>query len=118
MPNRLSLAAQILGWIVFLFASAFGYIALKRGVESTASGHMLALLGSKWTWTAVLAWTLSTLLWIWILRYEPLLKANSISTIRYVLLMLGSWIFLQEQMTGDRIWGMSLIAAGVYLVIR
>lgn len=106
------------GWAVFFLSSVYGHVALKRGVQATAGKDLWLAAASGWTWIAVLSWAISTVLWLWILRHETLLKAGSISALRYVLLGLASWALLQETLSTDRLWGMALITAGVYLVAR
>ncbi len=99
-------------------------ILLKRGAAETAN------LGSRWSWTglsglaSVYVWIaivfviLSLITWLYVLRYIPLSIAFPISQAVHVLVPLGSWLILGENIIGLRWIGIALVSLGLAVVAR
>ena len=99
-------------------------ILLKRGAAETAN------LGSPWSWTglsglaSVYVWIaivfviLSLITWLYVLRYIPLSIAFPISQAVHVLVPLGSWLILGENIIGLRWIGIALVSLGLAVVAR
>ena len=84
-------------WGLFFATSVFGHVALKRGAGSggvydfrTASSVFL----SPWGLSALAAWSMSCWLWAVLLTKHSLLTANSVSTLRYVLICAAAAAFI------------------------
>ena len=107
-------------WALFFFTSVYGHIALKAAVNRVpGDGYrqvLTATVTNFWGWTALLAWGLSCLLWALALARHPLVTANAVSSLRYVLVGLAASGLLGEQVTWPQGLGMALIIGGILLV--
>ena len=105
-------------WLLFFASTIYGHVAFKLVAhKQTILLTLWQAVFSFWGLTATLAWGLSGALWILILAETPLVAANSVSALRYVLVALAAILFLQETMTLGQGLGMIFIALGIYLVI-
>jgi uncharacterized membrane protein len=107
-------------WVLFIATSVYGHVALKLGT-ATAEGETEKMYWARvgedpWTLTAIAAWIGSGLLWVLLLRESKLFETVSVSTLRYVLIVLAAAVFLHESVEKRQLVGMVLIAAGVFLV--
>ena len=90
----------------------------------TASGSGAAglfgvtALGSAWTWIGIACHVLSFASWLHVLRHLPLNVAFSLISVVHVLVPLGAWIFLGEEIPSRRWIGIGLVLAGITLVAR
>ncbi len=114
MRDPVSLAV----WVVSMLATAYGHVALKIAMtgRGTSAPELLRALWSPWAVSGLLAWGLSSFLWLRIIATETLFSANSTSAIKDVLLGLACLVFLRETITGTQWAGFALIVAGVWLV--
>jgi drug/metabolite transporter (DMT)-like permease len=104
-------------WLLFFLSSVYGHVALKAAVGSEAErGALGRALASGWGWSAFVAWGLSCLLWTLALAHHRLLRANAVSSLRFVLIALTAWALLGERLTWTQGLGLLLIAAGILLV--
>ena len=107
-------------WALFFVTSVYGHVALKLAVaraDSSSYGSVLwASLTDFWGLSALLAWSLSCVLWGLTLSRHELMTANAISSLRYVLTGLAAWAFLSEGVDCQRVAGMLLISIGIVLV--
>jgi drug/metabolite transporter (DMT)-like permease len=107
-------------WGLFFLTSVYGHVALKLAVAragSSSYGSVLwASVSDFWGWSALLAWSLSCVLWGLTLSRHELMTANAISTLRYVLTGVAAWAFLSEDVGWQRAAGMLLIGIGILLV--
>jgi drug/metabolite transporter (DMT)-like permease len=99
-------------------------LLLKRGATETAS------LSPRWSWTglpglaSVYVWIaigfviLSLITWLYVLRYIPLSIAFPISQAVHVLVPLGSWLVLGENIVGLRWVGIALVSLGLAVVAK
>lgn len=99
-------------------------LLLKRGAAETAS------LNPRWSWTglpgmaSIYAWIaivfviLSLVTWLYVLRYIPLSIAFPISQAVHVLVPLGSWLILGENIVTLRWIGIALVSLGLLLVAK
>jgi drug/metabolite transporter (DMT)-like permease len=99
-------------------------LLLKRGAVETAN------LSSRWSWTglsgllSIYVWIaivfviLSLVTWLYVLRYIPLSIAFPISQAVHVLVPLGSWLVLGENIIGLRWVGIALVSLGLAVVAR
>jgi drug/metabolite transporter (DMT)-like permease len=114
-------AAALLMWFFFFALTIYGHVAMKHATSSvTAEGidFFWALAKNIWAVTAVIGWLAAGLIWMVILKKQPLMQAQSIAALTYVLICLSAIAFLGESISSGKAVGMALIAAGIYFVAR
>ncbi len=99
-------------------------LLLKRGAAETAhlsprwSWTGLPGLASIYVWVAIVFVILSLITWLYVLRYIPLSVAFPISQAVHVLVPLGSWLVLGENIVTLRWVGIALVSLGLALVAK
>src|SRR5256714_10684802 len=99
-------------------------LLLKRGAADTAnlsarwSWTGLTGLASIYVWVAIVLVILSLITWLYVLRYIPLSIAFPISQAVHVLVPLGSWFVLAENIVTLRWIGIALVSLGLADVER
>lgn len=99
-------------------------LLLKRGAAETAnlspqwSWTGLAGLASIYVWVAIVFVILSLVTWLYVLRHIPLSIAFPISQAVHVLVPLGSWFVLGENIVSLRWVGIALVSLGLALVAK
>ena len=99
-------------------------LLLKRGAtevakpESGFSWIGLNGLASPLVWWAILLIIASFISWLYVLRYIPLSMAYPLSRVVDVLVPLGCWFFLAEQISALRWCGIALVVTGLALVAK
>jgi drug/metabolite transporter (DMT)-like permease len=99
-------------------------VLLKRGAAETAnlspgwSWTGLSGLASIYVWIAIVFVILSLITWLYVLRYIPLSIAFPISQAVHVLVPLGSWLVLGENIVGLRWIGIALVSLGLAVVAK
>lgn len=99
-------------------------ILLKRGAVATADPNStwswtgLSGLGSIYVWIAIVFVILSLVTWLYVLRYLPLSVAFPISQSVHVLVPLGSWLILGENIVTLRWIGIAFVSLGLAVVAR
>jgi len=99
-------------------------LLLKRGARETAH------ISEAWAWTglsgllSIYVWIaigfviLSLVTWLYVLRYLPISVAFPISQSVHVLVPLGSWLILGENIITLRWIGIALVSLGLAVVAR
>jgi drug/metabolite transporter (DMT)-like permease len=99
-------------------------LLLKRGAAETAN------LTSSWSWTgltglaSIYVWIaigfviLSLVTWLYVLRYLPLSIAFPISQAVHILVPLGSWLILGENIITLRWIGIAFVSLGLAIVAK
>lgn len=104
----------ILGAVAF---SVMGQLFLKSGAQHLAGvgrlEFLLAAARDMHVLLGLVAWTASTLCWLYVLRVAPLSRAYGLSSLTYVLLPLASGYVFGEQVRRVHAVGMVLIIIGV-----
>jgi len=106
-------------WLLFFATTVFGHVGMKLAVQGKQNASALETVASllqPWGLSATIAWTLSAVIWLLIVSRQELYVANSISSLRYVLIALVCWGILQETPAAKDWVGMALITVGVILV--
>jgi multidrug transporter EmrE-like cation transporter len=99
-------------------------LLLKRGAVQTANPDSswswtgLSGLGSIYVWIAIVFVILSLLTWLYVLRYLPLSVAFPISQAVHVLVPLGSWLILGENIVTLRWIGIAFVSLGLLVVAK
>ena len=104
----------ILGAVAF---SAAGQLLLKSGARNLAGlGHpefLLAAARDVRVLSGLVAWTASTICWLYVLRVAPLSRAYLLSSLTYVLIPLASVYVFGEHIRRLHALGMVLIILGI-----
>lgn len=99
-------------------------LLLKRGAAETAhlsstwSWTGLTGLASIYVWIAIVFVILSLITWLYVLRYLPLSIAFPISQAVHVLVPLGSWLVLGENIVTLRWIGIAFVSLGLAVVAK
>jgi drug/metabolite transporter (DMT)-like permease len=96
----------------------------KRGATETAnlsqtwSWTGITALVSPMVWLAMLLMIVSLLSWLHVLRYIPLSIAFPLSRVVDVLIPLGCWVVLGENISPRRWCGIALVIVGLMLTAK
>lgn len=97
--------------------SALGQLLLKTGATRVSGLDRFEFLLSAgrdiYVLSGLLAWTASTICWLYVLRVTPLSKAYGLNSLTYVLVFLASVFILGEEVRRLQSIGTVLIAIGV-----
>jgi len=99
-------------------------VCLKKGASATyqLAGQVdwtgLSALGSGWVWIAILCYISSFAGWLHVLRFVPLNIAFNLSSIVHVFVPLSCWLFLGEDITEKRWFGISLVLLGICVIAK
>jgi multidrug transporter EmrE-like cation transporter len=104
----------ILGAVVF---SALGQLFLKSGAQHLAGlgrgEFLLAAARDMRVLSGLVAWTASTLCWLYVLRVAPLSRAYGLTSLTYVLVFMASVYLFSEQVRRLHVVGTLLIVIGI-----
>jgi multidrug transporter EmrE-like cation transporter len=104
----------VLSAVVF---SVVGQLCLKAGALQQAGHGRLAFLLAAFSDMRVLsglvAWTASTLCWLYVLRVAPLSRAYGLTSLTYVLILFASVFLFGEQVRPVHVAGTVLIVIGI-----
>ena len=104
----------ILGAVAF---SVVGQLFLKSGAQHLAGlgrlEFLLAAARDMRVLSGLVAWTASTLCWLYVLRVAPLSRAYGLTSLTYLLIPLSSVHIFGEQVRRLHLVGMVLIVMGV-----
>ena len=107
-----------IGISVVLAAAAQVFLKLGTARESDASLFNVAALNSHWVWLGILSMLLSLVSWLYALRFVPLLIAFNLAAATHVIVPIGCWIFLGEQIPPIRWLGILIVTLGVLIIAR
>ena len=97
--------------------SALGQILLKAGARHLADldqlGFLAAVFRSVPALSGLMAWTASTICWLFVLQVAPLSRAYLLSSLTYVLVPLAGLFLFGERLRLVHVAGMCLILVGV-----
>lgn len=106
--------ALILGSVAF---SVAGQLLLKSGAQHLAGlgrlGFLQAAFRDMHVLSGLLAWTASTLCWLYVLRVAPLSRAYGLTSLTYVLIFLASVYLFSEPVRRLHVVGTILIVIGI-----
>ena len=107
-----------IGFTVILSAAA--QILFKAGSDNTPGGTLLGVssLGSPIVWLGIGCMIASLFVWLHALRFVPLIVAFSLTAATQVVVPLGSWLFLGEQISLVRWAGILVVTFGVMIIAR
>jgi multidrug transporter EmrE-like cation transporter len=117
-----------LAWLLLgVLLNAGAQLGLKAATSVT--GRIEASAESFWSsgqqiatvpvfWLALLAYGISVVVWIVGLSRVPVSQAYPILSLGYVVTAVLAWPLLGETVSGQRLMGIGVIIAGVWLVTR
>jgi drug/metabolite transporter (DMT)-like permease len=100
--------------------TATAQVFLKMGVDTRfdAPWYALSNLFSPWILAGVLAMVLSLFSWLYALKSVPLVIAFNLAATNHIMVAIGSWIFLGEEISPRRWVGIFLVALGALFIAR
>jgi drug/metabolite transporter (DMT)-like permease len=110
--------------VVSTLCVAIYELLLKRGASETAKLHSswswtgLTGLASIYVWIAIVFVIVSLITWLYVLRYLPLSIAFPLAQSVHVLVPLGSWLILGENIVTLRWIGIALVSLGLAIVAK
>jgi multidrug transporter EmrE-like cation transporter len=130
LKTKLPTPARGLVWnpyfqiLLTVVLTAAAQILLKIGADGSAGDHSwlarlgVAELANGWTWVGIIAFVASFGSWLYALRFLPLGLAFTLTNGVHILVPLGAWFFLHEQLGSRRIEGIAVIIAGILLLAQ
>ncbi|MHC0063745.1 EamA family transporter [Nostoc sp. UIC 10890] len=117
---------NIITWLLLMFVVLLGTTAnlsLKYGlyISSPTNGGSTSirnLLFSRYFLIWFVCYTFMTILWLYVLRIIPLSQAFPVLGLMYALIPIASHYLLKEQVIFSQWVGISIIIAGVVLVVN
>jgi drug/metabolite transporter (DMT)-like permease len=107
-----------IGVSVLLNAAAQVFIKIGSGRASDQSLFSVSALTSGWMWLGIVAMVIALVSWLYALRSVPLTIAFTLAASTQVIVPLGCWIFLGEQISLLRWGGIFLVTFGILLVAQ
>lgn len=112
--------------LIAMSLGAFGQLFMKMGMQAIGQVSVTQIITEKLTQIAtekfivagVLLYVLSLGVWLAVLSKSELSFAYPLIGLSYVVVAVLSSVFLHENLTAFRIFGIALIVAGVFFVIR
>jgi drug/metabolite transporter (DMT)-like permease len=113
-------------WIpLFLIGAileSIGQISFKKAAmahrEVQGAHYYLKLAGNKWALGGILAYGIEMLLWIFLLSRIPLSIAFPLAGLQQVVIIVVSFLFLNEKINYAEWLGAGLIALGLSVIVR
>ena len=116
-------------WLILtsVFLGVVGQLSMKKGMSylgpislnlSTLFVNLTRMLTSPFVLFGLFLYAISAVLWLAVLSRVQLSYAYPMISIGYVLILILSWVFLNERLVYLRILGVLLICCGVFLVSR
>ncbi|MBE9002969.1 EamA family transporter [Nostoc sp. LEGE 12447] len=117
---------NIITWLLLIVVVLFGTtanVSLKYGLHISSptkgsSTSILNLLLSRYFWIWFICYTFMTVLWLYVLRTIPLSQAFPVLGLMYALIPIASHYLLKERVVLSQWIGISIIIAGVVLVVN
>jgi drug/metabolite transporter (DMT)-like permease len=107
-------------WMGNILFDTAGHLSFKAAAtlaqELGGFKRWAAMLNDRWIWLGLAAFVMEFILWLAFLSLVPLSQAVLVGSVNILAILLGGRIFFGEKLTGGRLAGSLLIAAGVALV--
>jgi drug/metabolite transporter (DMT)-like permease len=107
-----------IGVSVLLNAAAQIFIKIGAGHGSDQSLFSISSLTSGAMWLGIVAMVVALISWLYALRSVPLTIAFTLAAATQVIVPLGCWVFLGEQISLLRWGGIFLVTFGILLVAQ
>ncbi|HUK55761.1 MAG TPA: EamA family transporter [Nitrospiria bacterium] len=107
-------------WLGNILFDTAGHLSFKAaatgGEERNGFRRWAVLLSDRWIWMGLAAFVAEFMLWLAFLSLVPLSQAVLVGSVNILAILLGGRLLFGERLTGRRIAGSLLIAAGVVWV--
>jgi len=112
---------------ISVLLGAFGQLSMKRGMSrigfispnlSNLASNLVRILTEPFVLLGLFLYAVSTIFWLIVLSRVDLSYAYPMISIGYVLILVLSWVFLNEHISLVRVLGVLLICGGVFLISR
>jgi drug/metabolite transporter (DMT)-like permease len=120
VPRKSRFLHPYLQLFISVVLTAVAQVFLKLGVDSQfdAPWYALSNLFSPWILAGVLAMLVSLLSWLYALKSIPLVIAFNLAATNHIVVAIGSWLFLGEEISIRRWVGIFLVALGAAFIAR
>ena len=116
----------LLPWLFLMLVvvlGTVGQLSLKYAFHTSASSSGVSMsrrgvLFSRYFWIWFICYVIVTVLWLFVLRTIPLNQAFPALGLTFALVPLASHYLLNEQVVFSQWWGITIIVAGVVLVVQ
>jgi len=100
--------------------TAVANILFKVGSDNTPGGSLLGVssFGSPAVWLGIGCLIVSLFAWLHALRFVPLIIAFSLAAATQVIIPLGCWFFLGEQISLTRWAGIFVVTVGIVIIAQ
>ncbi|HXM02013.1 MAG TPA: EamA family transporter [Chthoniobacterales bacterium] len=100
--------------------TAVANILFKAGSDNTPGGSLLGVssFGSPAVWMGIGCMICALFVWLHALRFVPLIIAFSLAAATQIVIPLGSWLFLGEQISLVRWAGIVIVTLGIMIIAR
>jgi drug/metabolite transporter (DMT)-like permease len=100
--------------------TAVANILFKAGSDSTPGGSLLGVssFGSPAVWVGIGCMICALFVWLHALRFVPLIIAFSLAAATQIVIPLGSWLFLGEQISLVRWAGIVIVTLGIMIIAQ
>lgn len=79
---------------------------------------ILSAIKNLYIWVAMCCYVLAMLLWMFVLSKVKLSAAYPMTSLIYVLVVFGSWVFLKESLGIYQVIGTSLVIIGLFFLLK
>ena len=100
-----------------------GQVFIKKGMNEVGSfssmpffDFLLKTINSNWVMLGFLLYIFTSIIWVMILSKVNLSYAYPMLSLSYLLILLLSWAYLNEDIYVEQLVGILLICCGVYLI--
>jgi drug/metabolite transporter (DMT)-like permease len=104
--------------IIFAAAEQIFLKLASEGANPVQAVFFMGQMASVWMWLGIGCLIGGLFFWLSVLRSMPLLIAFNLAAVTHVLVPLGSWLFLGEQISMLRWAGILLVTSGVLIVAQ
>ena len=100
--------------------TAVANILFKAGSDNTPGGSLLGVssFGSPAVWLGIGCMICALFVWLHALRFVPLIIAFSLAAATQIVIPLGSWLFLGEQISLVRWAGIVIVTLGIMIIAQ
>jgi drug/metabolite transporter (DMT)-like permease len=100
--------------------TAIANILFKAGSDNTPGGTILGVssFGSPAIGLGIICMIGALFVWLHALKYVPLIIAFSLAAATQIVIPLGSWLFLGEQISLVRWAGIVIVTLGIMIIAR
>lgn len=105
-------------WLVNMLCDTGGQLAFKKAATAPGDGleRWIAMASEPWLWMGIACYVGEFVAWLAFLSLVPLSEGVLLGSINIILIMIAGRFLFAERITGLRLAGILLVAAGVATV--